>query len=196
MLAPRKKLYSTPSTAADCAARLLDLRSGDKVLDIGCGDGRVLINLATKASTSNPLHKIHFCGIEIESDRAQEAIENVKAANLDSVVDIRCENALSSSALDDATAVFLYLVPRGLGLIKRRILEIVEKRRDAKRLSQRVDDGDRGSKEPMNADHGEPLLRVVTYMCPFEGEQYVRKETCKVNHQPGAEWPIYLFHFR
>mmetsp|Transcript_6843 Transcript_6843/g.9820 ORF Transcript_6843/g.9820 Transcript_6843/m.9820 type:complete len:366 (-) Transcript_6843:33-1130(-) len=41
----------------------------------------------------------------------------------------------------------------------------------------------------------EPLLRVITYMAPFRDENYVQRARCKVDHQPGAEWPLYLYHF-
>ena len=46
MLAPRKKLWSTPSSAVDIALDFADLGADDVVYDVGCGDGRVLIQMA------------------------------------------------------------------------------------------------------------------------------------------------------
>ena len=36
--------------------------------------------------------------------------------------------------------------------------------------------------------------RIITYMAPFENMKHIRKEYCKVEHQEGAEWPVYLYH--
>jgi len=36
--------------------------------------------------------------------------------------------------------------------------------------------------------------RIITYMAPFESKKHIRKEYCKVEHQEGAEWPVYLYH--
>lgn len=46
MLAPRKKLWSTPSSAIDIALEFAELDMDDVVYDVGCGDGRVLIQMA------------------------------------------------------------------------------------------------------------------------------------------------------
>mmetsp|Transcript_11423 Transcript_11423/g.19792 ORF Transcript_11423/g.19792 Transcript_11423/m.19792 type:complete len:288 (+) Transcript_11423:133-996(+) len=46
MLAPRKKLWSTPTSAIDIALTFADLHHDDIVYDVGCGDGRVLIQMA------------------------------------------------------------------------------------------------------------------------------------------------------
>jgi len=114
MIAPRKILWSTPQSAIDRIQNLLSpLQPTDTFYDVGCGDGRVLIHLAQ----TTPCR--HFVGIEIDRDRAEEARAAVRNANLDPSVkvEIRCENALVSDYAD-ATAVFLYLIPRGLRLIR------------------------------------------------------------------------------
>ena len=46
MLAPRKKLWSTPSTAIDIALQFANLDVNDVVYDVGCGDAGVLIQMA------------------------------------------------------------------------------------------------------------------------------------------------------
>ena len=53
MLAPRKKLWSTPPEVLEKALELLDLRGGeggDVLYDIGCGEGRVIIEAARRCA--------------------------------------------------------------------------------------------------------------------------------------------------
>jgi cyclopropane fatty-acyl-phospholipid synthase-like methyltransferase len=47
MLAPRQKLWSTPEPAIDIALDYANLTVNDIVYDVGCGDGRVLIRMAS-----------------------------------------------------------------------------------------------------------------------------------------------------
>ena len=160
MLAPRKKLWSTPSTAIDIALQFANLDVNDVVYDVGCGDGRVLIQMAAlsvalpnnnsdhhdEPSSSSEHHMIdnkesqsssstsftngthhhhhckHFVGIEISSDRANEARQNIQNAYESNQIpkhvsiQIICGNALDATLIDytKATVLFLYLVPRGL----------------------------------------------------------------------------------
>jgi tRNA G46 methylase TrmB len=46
MLAPRKKLWSTPMAIVDEAIKITGVTASDVVVDIGCGDGRFLIAAA------------------------------------------------------------------------------------------------------------------------------------------------------
>jgi len=168
MLAPRKTLWSSPSSAIDAASRLVCLDSRDTLYDVGCGDGRVLIQLASTSKCRS------FVGIEIDEDRANEAKINVALAVRKGEVpagckiEIRCVNALEVTDYSNATVIFLYLIPRGLRLIKPLLL-------DASVKAGRT-------------------IRVATYMNPLVGQICVVKETCQVDHQSGAMWPVYLFH--
>ena len=199
MLAPRKKLWSTPSAAIDVAANLIQLTSSDTLYDVGCGDGRVIIHLAS----TTPCRR--FVGIEIDEDRAKEAQTNVEQATLlgqipegVSIV-IRRENALEVD-YSEATAVFLYLVPRGLRLIKPILLQ----RPNARQNQESGNSGSNGGNATTttttttNTDGtiAADQLRVVTYMAGFADERYTKKELCTVDHQEGAAWPIYLYHLR
>ena len=112
MLAPRKTLWSTPSAGVEAACQLLRLGAEDKVVDVGCGDGRFLLEAAKRGA--------HAVGLEIDAERAE-------AARANGCVDVRTCNALDeaewSKAFDDGvTCAFLYLVPRGLRLVAPRLI--------------------------------------------------------------------------
>ena len=96
-------------------------------------------------------------------------------------VTIHCANAVQATHLyKDATVFFLYLIPRGLRLMHPILKHmLVSQKRDAK---------------ARDTEPAQPSLRVITYMAPLPNETYVTKEECRVNHQPGAAWPLYLYH--
>lgn len=155
MLAPRAKLWSSPCEAVRVALEMIGpLSAEDTVVDVGCGDGRFVIAAAQ--------HGAGRCvGVEVDESRAAEAREAVREAGLASRVEIRCANGLDTH-IDDATVVYLYLVPRGLKLM-------------APRLAGRQ-------------------RRVVSYMAPIPGLRWSERRTVSPPHQPGAAWPIYMYH--
>jgi len=201
MLAPRKTLWSTPRSAIDTIEALTNLLPSDKVYDIGCGDARVLIHLAKNTRCRQ------FVGIEIDSDRVQEARAAVKNAKLDPDVqiEIRCLNALTCQ-WDDATVIFMYLIPRGLRRMKPLLIEALDGMRQARKQKEsslrspqvptEMNDSSSNIKSlDVPIQSTVPLLRVVTYMTGWSDIQHVAKELCIVEHQKDARWPLYLYHF-
>jgi SAM-dependent methyltransferase len=193
MLAPRKKLWSTPKSAMDTAAELAQLKPYDVVYDVGCGDGRVILHLATKqAEVEGGATPLTFVGIEIDEERAQVAKGIVHRAQSllagpggdapprDINIDIQCANAMEID-YSNATVIFLYLIPRGLRLIQPLLIQAAQQKQS--------------------------LIRIITYMSPFETKKgigkddssititLVKKVLCSVEHQPDAKWPVYLYHF-
>lgn len=170
MLAPRKKLWSTPQPCIEAAVDLAEINKDDILFDVGCGDGRVLLSIAAQLKDNAPRKMI---GIEIDEGRAKEAKDNILAAK-DSFcsevvnIEIICANALEID-YTKATVIFLYLIPRGLRLIKPRLLN---NRSETKEL------------------------RVITYMAGFEDETPYNVTKCMVGHQGGAEWPIYFYRLK
>src|ERR1700689_819806 len=53
--------YPTPQTVVERMLALADVKAGDTVYDLGCGDGRIVITAATKFSA-------HAVGVEIRRD--------------------------------------------------------------------------------------------------------------------------------
>jgi len=104
-----------------------------------------------------------FIGIEIDEERA--ALATHRASECASIT-IHCCNALEATELyQNVTVFFLYLIPRGLRLILPILLELAEKR----------------------------SIRVVTYMAPLPGLDPIQQTHVEVEHQPGAQWPLYLY---
>ncbi|KAF1322687.1 Rna methyltransferase, partial [Globisporangium splendens] len=110
MLAPRKTLHSTPLRVFQSALEMLCIAPDDVFYDIGCGDGRLVIEAART-------HGIRAVGIEIDAARAAQATHAVQDAGVAHLVTIHHGNAMDFD-YRDATVMFLFLIERGLGLIR------------------------------------------------------------------------------
>jgi len=104
----------------ESAIELLGLSSTDVLYELGCGDGRVMI----AAAQATP--GLRCVGVEYDRVfylRAQAAIE---AGGVGEAVSVRHGDALEVP-LDDATAVFVYLVPKGLKLVAPALKEVLRR---------------------------------------------------------------------
>ncbi|KAG7385717.1 hypothetical protein PHYPSEUDO_001171 [Phytophthora pseudosyringae] len=111
MLAPRKTLYSTPLSAFRRALELARVSASDVVYDLGCGDGRLLIEAARGLG-------VRAVGVEIDPKRAQQARDAAEASGVAHLVTVHEANALEFDIPADATVVFLFLIGRGLSLVR------------------------------------------------------------------------------
>src|SRR5262245_35998076 len=75
----------------------------DVVYDLGCGDGRILVEAARKYGARG-------VGIDIDPARVMEARENVKKNGVERLVRIE-QGDLFKVDLSPATVVTLYLLP-------------------------------------------------------------------------------------
>ena len=105
MLAPTKRLFSTPPVIAEVALEMLGLTPEDTLFDLGCGDGSFLIRAAAASGC-------RCVGVEIDGPRAELARGLVAEAKMEHLVTIHTGNALAMD-ISAATKIFLYLVPRG-----------------------------------------------------------------------------------
>ncbi|KAJ1454474.1 S-adenosyl-L-methionine-dependent methyltransferase [Pelagophyceae sp. CCMP2097] len=160
MLAPRKKLWGTPDVALDIVRDMLQVGPSDVVYDIGCGDGRFLIAAAKRGARC-----VGHAQVEIEEARAAEARDNAERAGVSDRVTVIVSNGLECD-LSEATALYLYLIPRGLRIILPTLRTCPNR------------------------------LRVVTYMAPLPGVEVLERRTCTPSHQPDAEYPLFLFHLQ
>ncbi len=93
----------TPEHALDKMLDMANLKAGDTLYDLGCGDGTILITAAEK-------YKIKAVGIEISERLARTAAERVKKAGLQDRVQVIHGDFMRTN-LSAANVVTLYLAP-------------------------------------------------------------------------------------
>jgi ubiquinone/menaquinone biosynthesis C-methylase UbiE len=91
----------SPEHAVDKMLEIANLKPGETLYDLGCGDGRILIAAASK-------YKAKGVGIEISDHLARTAAERVKKAGLQSDVKI-IHGDFMKTDLSGANVVTLYL---------------------------------------------------------------------------------------
>lgn len=92
------------ATPEDVVERMLDLaevKKGDVVYDLGCGDGRIPIAAARRGARG--------VGIDIDPQRIDESNANAKAAGVTERVEFRVQDAMTVD-VSPATVVTLYLL--------------------------------------------------------------------------------------
>jgi SAM-dependent methyltransferase len=112
----------TPQRVVDKMLDVAKVTKNDVVYDLGCGDGRIVVSAAKKLGARG-------LGFDIDPDRVKEANENVKGANVGSLVSIKQENVFSVD-LRPATVVTLYLLPE----INVKLIPQLEKMRPGSRI--------------------------------------------------------------
>ena len=78
-------------------------RSSDVVYDLGCGDGRIIIQAAKQYGT-------HGVGVDNNPERIREAQENAKREGVSDLVQFRVGDLFNTN-VHNATIVALYLLP-------------------------------------------------------------------------------------
>ncbi len=94
--------YPSPESVVDRMLTVAQVRPGETVYDLGCGDGRIVIAAARK-------FKAHAIGIEIRRDIYERTLAKVAALGLSDRVQIVHGNALRYD-LSPADVVTLYLL--------------------------------------------------------------------------------------
>ena len=94
----------TPRGAVERIIEMAELEPGDVVYDLGCGDGRIVVAAARR-------QRVKAIGVDINPERVAESRENVRAAGLESSIEIRQADIFALD-LRDVDVVFLYLTPR------------------------------------------------------------------------------------
>jgi hypothetical protein len=100
-------------TPMDVVERMLEMAEVDKddiLVDLGCGDGRIVITAAKKFGTRG-------IGIDLETQRIKESIANAKSAGVEELVEFRLEDATLSD-FSQATVVTMYLLTESNELLR------------------------------------------------------------------------------
>jgi cyclopropane fatty-acyl-phospholipid synthase-like methyltransferase len=92
----------TPPTVVDAMLKLADVKPGDTVYDLGCGDGVIVATAAQK-------YGARAVGIDIDPQRVKEATERAQKMGVSDKVEIR-QGDLFEADIQDATVVTLYLL--------------------------------------------------------------------------------------
>ena len=102
---PKKDVPYVP-TPEPVVARMLELaelRKGDLLYDLGCGDGRIVIAAVKKAGVKG------VC-VDIDPARIQESKANARAAGVTDRIRF-VEGDIFEVPFDDATVITMYLLP-------------------------------------------------------------------------------------
>lgn len=94
----------TPYEVVDKMFELADVRPGEIVYDLGCGDGRIPVAAAKKFGS-------RAFGFDINPVRVRESLENVKKNRVENLVTIKQQDIFELD-LSKADVITLYLLPR------------------------------------------------------------------------------------
>jgi len=93
----------TPNNVVERMLGMAQVRSDDYVIDLGSGDGRVLVTAAKN-------HGARGFGVDIDPERVKEARQNAQTAGVADRVEFRQQN-LFETPIRDATVLTMYLMP-------------------------------------------------------------------------------------
>lgn len=184
MMAPQRTLWSTPEEVIKEALsdELLNLRTADHFADFGCGDGRVLAYAAEK-------YECKCKGYEINSSRAEEARNLLRERGIQPEQAQVYTTDVLEADFEWPSAIFLYLIPRGL----RRVL---------KRIQQATVVPSSDQEKEKEWSKSSRHLKVVTLLYPFPKEivkpDRVKWVTTSIDacKDEQFKWPLYFYTFR
>jgi len=93
----------TPQPVVEKMLELAEVKAGDVVYDLGCGDGRIVVTAAKK-------YGVKAKGFDIDPERVKEALANVCSNKVEHLVTIEQKDIFTLD-LREATVVCLYLLP-------------------------------------------------------------------------------------
>jgi len=105
----------TPREAVTELLRFAALGGGDVLYDLGCGDGRIVIEAARQFG-------IRAVGIDVDPRRIAEARANARRSGVEHLVEFRQQDALGAD-LAPATVVTLYLSDSGILAVSGKLRE-------------------------------------------------------------------------
>ena len=94
----------TPPEVVEAMLKLGEVKSGDILYDLGCGDGRIVVMAVQKFGARSGT------GVDINPERIKEAQENARQAGVADKARF-IEKNLFDADFHDATVVTLYLLP-------------------------------------------------------------------------------------
>lgn len=101
--APDVRYQPTSMDVVHAMLRLADVKAGDVVCDLGCGDGRIVITAARELAA-------HGVCVDIDPRRIAESRENARQAGVTHRIRFLNDD-LMAAGIGDATVVMLFLSP-------------------------------------------------------------------------------------
>jgi uncharacterized protein (TIGR03000 family) len=93
----------TPQAVVDKMLKLANLKKGDLMYDLGCGDGRICVSAAKQ-------YEARSVGFDIDPERIKDSLENVKKNDVGKLVTIEKKDIFTVD-LSKVNVVTLYLLP-------------------------------------------------------------------------------------
>ncbi len=104
----------TPTSIADRLLTLANIGPKDYVIDLGSGDGRLVITAVAKYQARGGM------GVEIDPELAKQATDNAQKAGVGDRVKFVAGD-LFNADIEQATVVTLYLLPSMLGDVEKKL---------------------------------------------------------------------------
>jgi SAM-dependent methyltransferase len=101
--APDVRYEPTPDDVVEVMLRLADVKAGDVVYDLGCGDGRIVISAVRERAARG------VC-VDIDPRRIEESRENARQAGVADRIRFLNQD-LFTTDIGEATVVMLFLFP-------------------------------------------------------------------------------------
>src|ERR1700733_7135689 len=101
--------YPTPNTIVDKMLQLGELKAGEKMFDLGSGDGRLVIAAARK-------YKADATGVELDDSLYKQSMDRIKSLGLSATARI-IHGDLLKQDYSSADLLTVYLLPVGNGLV-------------------------------------------------------------------------------
>ncbi|HUS90984.1 MAG TPA: methyltransferase domain-containing protein [Phycisphaerae bacterium] len=92
----------THQKAVDEMLKLANVATGDYVIDLGCGDGRIVVTAAKK-------YKVRGLGVDLDPKRLRESKRNAEKAGVTDLVEFRKEDVMITD-VSKANVVTLFLL--------------------------------------------------------------------------------------
>ncbi len=101
--------FPTPQVVVDKMLQFGGLKAGEKMFDLGSGDGRIVIMAAQK-------YKANATGVELNESLARQSVERIKTLGLSATAHI-IQGDLLKQDYSSADLITVYLLPVGNELV-------------------------------------------------------------------------------